>query len=247
MSELNTLIEICQSNIKNSNKILSYLKKDRGLSDKEIVQFKIGSFPKNVSKLTEYVSAEFLQKAMIMGPTGNSKFADRYPVIFPIYDEYKEPVAIMGRTLLDEHQRTALGLSKYENSSYQKSKTLYGLDLSRSDIVKNQNVFVVEGIFDVIAMRTNGIKNVVAICGSAFSRYHLYKLAKYTKKITFMLDSDSSGQNSMERIYKNFANHGIKVMFCKLPVGFKDVDEYFKAGKTIESFRQETKPFIPIW
>ena len=76
-------------------------------------------------------------------------------------------------------------------------------------------------------MSKNGIKNSVAICGTAFSKKHFLKLARYSDKITFILDSDEAGQKSAERIYNKFINKGIRLRFLKIPDGFKDVDEYF--------------------
>lgn len=247
IKEMDTLINICHANLKRSEKCMSYLS-GRGISSESIEKYKLGFFPQNASLLTKYVSSDFLHRSMISNPSGYSDFSNRYFLIFPIQNEYKEPVAIIGRTLLDETQRSLLGLSKYKNSSYKKSRALYGLEYARPHILKSKNVYVVEGNFDVITMDANNIHNVVGICGAAFSRHHFYKLARYTDKITFLLDSDDGGQVSMERIYKKFANRGVKLRFSYLPEGSKDVDEYFnKRGGTMKSFFEEIKLFIPSW
>lgn len=247
LSEMKKLIDICHSNLKNSKECLNYLY-DRGVSDEVIGKYKIGFFPQNTNTLSKYVSPEFMRKASVMNYSGYSPFADRYFLILPIHNEYREPIAIIGRTLLDEHQRSLLGLSKYKNSSYKKSKNLYNLENARSAILKKQNCFVVEGNFDAITVASNGIPNVVGICGAAFSRHHLYKLARYTDKITFLLDRDDGGKIAMQRISKKFANKGMKLRFYNLPEGVKDVDDYFnKAGGTRESLLREIKPFIPTW
>ena len=93
-------------------------------------------------------------------------------------------------------------------------------------------------------MDASGIKNVVAICGTAFSQKHFIKLARYTNKITFILDSDDAGVSSMSRIYDRYVNRGIKMRFLKIPSPFKDADEFFR-NKTVDNFEKEFKQIIP--
>lgn len=245
--EMGALIDICHANLKNSETCLSYLNK-RGISVESIEKYKLGFFPQNTGILKRYVSTDFLERSLILSPSGYSDFANRYFLVFPIQTEYKEPIAIIGRTLLDDTQRSLLGLSKYKNSKYKKSTVLYGLEHARSHILRKNNVFVVEGNFDVITMDANGIHNTVAICGAAFSRHHLHKLARYTDTITFILDSDDGGNASMDRIYKKFESRGVKLKFARLPEGIKDVDEYFnQEGKDKSTFFKDLKSFIPLW
>jgi DNA primase len=246
-AELTKLVKICHANLQNSSECLSYLKEKRGLSDDLISKYKIGFFPQNPSKLDKYVSSSTLQKLNIVDYSGSSRFSEFFYLIFPIFSEYGEVIGIGGRTLLDEGHRSTLELPKYKNSSFKKSNYLYGLNNSRPYILKEQNVYVVEGYFDHISSDANGIKNSVAICGTAFSKNHFLKLARYTSKITFILDGDDGGRNSMSRIFTKFSNHGVKLRFFLLPEGCKDVDEYFsKVGKK-DSFLNNLESYIPNW
>jgi DNA primase len=245
--EIGKLIDICHANLNNSSECLRYLKDERGLSDQSIKKYRIGFFPQNIQKLTRFVSAATLEKINILNYSGNSKFSEFFYLIFPIISEYKEPIGIGGRTLLNDDQRKIAELPKYENSSFKKAHFLYGLDHSRGHILKSKNVFVSEGYFDQIAMDSNGIKNSVAICGTAFSRLHFLKLARYTDKITFVLDRDDGGKRSMESIQSKFANRGIRLRFMLLPESCKDIDQYFASGGTKETFNRDIKSFIPNW
>ena len=56
---------------------------------------------------------------------------------------------------------------------------------------------------------------------------HFLKLARYTDRITFILDSDEAGVKSVQRIYSKYISRGIKLRFLKVPDSYKDVDEYF--------------------
>lgn len=225
--EMSKLIDICNSNIKNSKEILTYLS-DRNINDEQIKKYKLGFFPQNVKMLKKYVSEEFMKDHFILSKNDYCDFSERYYLIIPMFNEYGEPVAIMGRTLLDEFSRKALELPKYKNSSYQKAATLYGLNKSRASILKNKSVYVVEGNFDTISMQKNGIDNAVGICGTAFSKKHFLMLAKYTNSINFILDNEDVGFLAMQRIRDKFEGKGVALNFYKLPDGIKDPDEYFR-------------------
>ena len=243
--ELDTLINICNKNLKNSKECIAYLK-NRGLSGEDVKRFKIGYFPRNIKMLTNYVSSDLLKSLSIVDYSNNSDFSNYFYLVFPIYSEYGAPVGISGRTLLSDEERGFVGIPKYKNSSYKKSGILYGLEASRDHIIKSNNVYVLEGYFDQIAMNKAGIKNSVAICGTAFSQNHFLKLARYTDKITFLLDSDDAGVRSVESIHNKFLNKGVKLRFLKCPDGYKDVDEYFRNDKNcIETFKKDFKITIP--
>ena len=141
-----------------------------------------------------------------------------------------------------------MSLAKYEGSSFKKSKYLYGLNHSRGFILKQRNVYVVEGFFDFMSMTRNDLQNCVAICGTAFTKNYFLKLSRYTDKITFILDRDDGGIKSMERIYSKYSNKGIKLRFMKIPEGYKDADEYFKNKENSkESFLRDLEMYIPNW
>lgn len=245
--EMNKLIDICHSNLKNSSDCIDYLKNKRGLTDSIIDKYKLGYFPQNTNVLSRFVSRATMEKLNIIDYSGRSSFSEYFYLIFPIFSEYKDSVGIGGRTLLDDIERRAFELPKYKNSSFKKAQTLFGLNHSRGHILKHKNVHVTEGYFDHIALDANGIKNSVAICGTAFSKNHFLKLSRYTDKITFILDRDDGGKKSMERINAKYMNRGIKLRFKLLPEGSKDVDEYFANGGTKDSFVNEIETYIPNW
>ena len=245
--QLSALINICHSNIRNSKSCLKYLIKERQLSKRSIIDNKIGFFPQNIDVLTKYVSEDLLNKLNILNYSKDSDFSNYFYLIFPIFSEYGETVGVSGRTLIGDSERTVLGIPKYKNSSYKKGNILYGLDRAKASCLKSSNAYVVEGYFDQIAMCQNDIENSVAICGTSFSQNHFIKLARYTDKITFILDSDDAGQKSAERIYSKYINKGIKLRFLKVPDGNKDVDEYFRNHNKADFFR-DFKQIIPdMW
>ena len=247
VDELKKLIDICHDNLKKTSIGKDYIFGDRNLSIESFQKYKIGFFPRSCKKLTEFVSRDFLREAGILEWDDTSQFSDYYSIIFPLYDAYGEPVGISGRSMLNDEERSILCLSKYKNSKYKKTNHLFGLNLARESILKEQNVFVVEGFFDQISMYDAGIKNTVAVCGTAFSKNHFLSVARYSDKVSIFLDRDESGQKSAESIYNKYVNRGLKLRFLKLPDGYKDPGEYFlDNNKTIDDFYKEIQSIIPM-
>lgn len=246
--DLENLVNICHSNLKNSKECIAYLKQ-RGMTRDLIKQNKIGFFPQNIGILKKYIPEELLLKLNIARISNGSDFSEYFYLIFPIFSEYNKVVGISGRSLLPESDRKILGIPKYKNSSYKKSEILYGLNNAKNSILESQNVFIVEGYFDYLSMVRSGIKNCVAICGTAFSKNHFLRLARHSKKMTFILDSDAAGKASSDRIYSKFINKGIKLRFLNLPEPFKDVDEYLSTvDKSPEAAFQDLNEYLPeIW
>ena len=238
--ELGKLIEICNANIKKTDSALQYLN-DRGVDNYLIDKYKIGYFPQNLSILSKYVNFDLLKAKNIIRTNGTSDFSEYHSLIFPIYNEYNEVVGISGRTILDSSTIETLNIPKYKNSSYKKSKVLYGLNFSEQKIIDSGHVFVVEGYMDQISMFKNGIENSVAICGTAFSKDHYLKLRRYCDKIYFILDNDDAGYKSSVSIHNKFSKYGLDLKFlkCKLD-SVKDIDEYFKY-KSLSSFKKDFK------
>tara|TARA_B100001029_G_C14894787_1_gene357475 strand:+ start:149 stop:745 length:597 start_codon:yes stop_codon:yes gene_type:complete len=197
--------------------------------------------------LTKYVSEEVLNKLNILNYAGDSEFSNYFYLVFPIFSEYGDPVGISGRAMMGDAERSVIGIPKYKNSSYKKANVLYGLNRAKASCLRSSNVYVVEGYFDQISMEQNGIQNSVAICGTSFSQNHFLKLARYSDKITFILDSDEAGIKSMERIYSKYINKGIKLRFLKVPDGYKDIDEYFQNNSKDDFFRDFKQTIPDMW
>lgn len=242
--ELNKLSEICHVNLKNSSRCQKYLA-GRGISDQAISDFKIGFFPQNINTLTKYVSDDVLKKLAIIDYSENSTFSEFFYLVFPIISEYGDTEAIAGRTLLSDDEREAIGIPKYKNSSYKKSRNLYGLNQARSTILEKQNAIVVEGQLDAITMHDNGFENTVAICGASFSKRHFLSLAKYTNRISFIMDNDEAGLKAARTIRNRFSNRGIVIRFLRPKSNIKDVNAYFGMGKTKQNFFEDFEYFDP--
>ena len=127
--------------------------------------------------------------------------AFRARVLFPIFSENGEAVAIGGRILPGSADP-----AKYKNSPetpiYTKSKTLYGLNWAKADIVNSNQVIVCEGYTDVIGFHRAGLPRAVATCGTAFTEEHVRLLKSYASRVVLAFDADNAGQGAAERFYE---------------------------------------------
>ena len=144
----------------------------RGLSGEVALQFKIGWAPDDWDAMSREigVSIDLLKEVGLafVNKRGKPQDSFRALVLFPIFTDGGEAVAFGGRILPGSTDP-----AKYKNSSettiYAKSKTLYGLNWAKADIVKADEVIVCEGYTDVIGFHRSGITRAVATCGTALT------------------------------------------------------------------------------
>jgi len=225
---------------------LDYLKK-RGIDHEIINTFKIGYAPKGYNRLLSIIQKkgfkdDFLVESGIFSRGDRdlkTLFFDR--VMFPIFNYRNECVGFGGRALNNDIK------PKYINSPetilYKKSYNLYGMNWAKEHIQKEKKVFIVEGYVDVITCFKNGIKNVVAPCGTALTKEQIKLLGRYCGEIVVLLDGDEAGLKGAVKALKEFANiENVKTSVLVIPDGM-DPDDYFKKY-TIDDFKNFEKESI---
>jgi DNA primase len=184
-----------KKNLRSSKEAINYLKK-RGLSGEIAREFQIGFSPNSwqgLQQLFKDYEDLTLQEAGLTQKNEKGKIYDRFRnrIMFPIFNA-KDNIIGFGGRVIDEAEKP-----KYYNSPetplFKKSYELYGLPQSRKAIRDEQNILIVEGYMDVISLHQNSIQNVVATLGTATTIFHLKKLIRYSKKITFCFDGDQAG------------------------------------------------------
>ena len=171
----------------------------RGLSDETVERFTLGySLPgweNTRTYLTQHgYTVEELVKAGLLvqredGSGGYDRFRDR--LMIPIRDAKGRVIGFGARTLDPE------GIPKYINSPqtplFDKSRTLFGLDLARQAIRREDRAIIVEGYMDVMQANQAGFANVVAQMGTALTEPQLQQLRRYTGRLVLALDPDAAG------------------------------------------------------
>ena len=203
-----------------------YLRR-RSLSGDIARTFKLGWAPDEWDALSSSLgmSADVLRDTGLAftNKAGRLQDAFRGRVMFPIYTENGDPVAFGGRILPGSQDP-----AKYKNSSetpiYAKSKTLYGLNWAKADIVATDQVIVCEGYTDVIGFHQAGVKRAVATCGTALTEEHVRMMKRFASKVVLAFDADKAGQGAAERFYEWEVKYQVQVHVARFPAG-KDPGE----------------------
>jgi len=210
---------------------------DRGIDEKLIKLFKIGFAPKNSKFLLESIKAKQYKKDVIekSGLFGfsNSEIYDRFRsrIMFPIFNISNKVIAFGGRVFgVDD---PAKYMNSPETPLYHKSEIFYGLNLSRDIIHKENYAILVEGYTDVIQLFQAGIKNVIAVSGTAFTEQHVNQIRRLTSKVFLAYDGDSAGTNATLRAGYALLKGGVEPKIIEIPDNL-DPDEWVKKeGPTV--------------
>lgn len=156
----------------------------------------------------------------------NGKYYDKYRdrVMFPIINTRGKVIGFGGRILGDG---TPKYLNSPESSVFFKKNNLYGLNLTRQDINKENYVILVEGYMDVISLYQHGVRNVSASLGTALTENQSAMLKRYTDNVILSYDSDAAGQAAALRGLDILHKSGCKVKVLHVTDG-KDPDEFIK-------------------
>lgn len=228
---LERLIKYLHYRLNHDQEALTYLKKERRLQNETIVKFQLGAFPPIPTLIREFSEFELMLIGVLRrDDSGNlsSKFTTNR-LIIPIFDLHGRAVAVIGRVLCSEEERAKLGVPKYDNTIFSKSKCLFGLNLAKNSIRETGAALVVEGNFDVISAVQAGVPNVVASSGAFFTQNQIALLSRYCERISLGLDRDEAGERAMKKILSRPAPDGVLIKQIAIPGAFKDWDEYFRS------------------
>ncbi|WP_068827344.1 DNA primase [Pseudomonas sp. BMS12] len=221
---------------------VDYLK-GRGLSGEIARDFSLGFAPPGWDNLHKHLGGDKLQqKAMIdagllIENAENGRIYDRFRdrVMFPIRDSRGRVIAFGGRVLGDDKPKY---LNSPETPVFHKGQELYGLYEARKSNRDLDEIMVVEGYMDVIALAQQGLRNAVATLGTATSEEHLKRLFRLVPSVLFCFDGDGAGRKAawraLEATLPNLQD-GRRARFLFLPEG-EDPDTLVRAEGT-DAFR----------
>lgn len=209
---------------------LTYLVKKRGLNPNLIDNYLIGFSPHDNSLSNYLIEKKDCKKEDLL-TAGLSYIKDgklvdffRGRIMFPLTDHRGNIVGFSGRSLVDTAQ------SKYINTKetvvYHKGSLFFGLDRARDEIKKKGSAIIVEGEFDALSAYKNGIKNIVAIKGTALTENQANLLSRFTKKVILCLDQDEAGFEATKRSLPFLEKSGMTIDIITLSE--KDPDEELK-------------------
>ncbi len=242
-----------RAELKKSKAAIDYLK-GRGVSGEVAARYGLGFAPDGWQNLeavfSDYGTAPLKDTGLVIDsePEGERKSRryDRFRnrVMFPILDARGNVIGFGGRVI-------GAGEPKYLNSPetplFEKGRELYGLYQARRAIRDANQVVVVEGYMDVVALAQHGVENAVATLGTATTPFHVAKLLKLADNVVFCFDGDAAGRKAAWRALEvslPVLADGKVVSFLFLPAE-DDPDTYVRRlGK--EAFQREVEGAKPL-
>jgi DNA primase len=239
------------SMIRSSPEAIKYFK-SRGLSAEIVRDFRLGFAPPGWSSLIDHckkldisISSLIAAGLVIEKENGNGYDRFRNRVIFSLFDLSGRVIGFAGRGMTDQEQPKYL--NSPETALYRKKELLYGLFMARQAIKEKGYVIVVEGYMDYLALFQGGIKNVVAVSGTAFTEEHAHLLKRFSSKIVLIFDGDAAGQTAAKRAVEVLAPVDVDVSILVLPDN-EDPDEFIqRAGAdAFLDLMKSARPWVPF-
>ena len=239
--QLTTRWQNCLANETAGQLARDYLAK-RGVSADAIKLFRIGAAPElwddtvNWAKSKNFPLETVEQAGLIIKKEETGRHYDRFRgrLMFPICDEQGRVVGFSGRVLSGD-EKTAKYVNSPETPIFTKSKIFFGLDKSKRAILDAGYAIICEGQLDLIACFTNGVQNIVAPQGTAFTDQPARIIKRYANEVVLCFDSDNAGQNAIVRSLDHLLVAELAVRVAVVPSPH-DPDSFIKANGG-EAFR----------
>ena len=166
-------------------------------------------------------------------------YIDRFRnrIMFSLFNITGKVIGFAGRAI--DKNENAKYINSPETQVYNKSKTLYGLHLTKNEIAKQDSAIIVEGYIDFLQLYQSGIQNIAAVSGTAFTDGHAHLLKRLTKNVLIAYDGDSAGISAAIKASYVLLKNGLKPSIIKIPNGLDPDDWVLKEG--IKPFMDSAK------
>lgn len=202
---------------------LDYIK-GRGLTSETLEKFKLGYSPADRKWLKRFLLGKNYSESFLKDSGLFSKnypdfafFSDR--LMFPIFDRNGDVVAMGGRFLRGDSEKSPKYLNSGDLIQYKKGSTLYAFNFAKGAIREKKAVILCEGYMDVIAYHQCGITNAVAPLGTALTDEQIILVKPYVDTVLLSLDSDNAGQNATIRAILMCRRQNLTVKVIRLSGG----------------------------
>ena len=185
------------------------------------------------------------KSGLVIEKEDGSNTYDRFRgrVIFPIKDPHGYVIGFGGRSIVEGENPKYL--NSPETPLYQKSQVLFGMDVARQAIRKQDQAILVEGYLDQMRAIQYGILNTVATCGTALTSRQAGMLRNYASSVVLVFDSDNAGRAAADKGFDVLHEKGLQVKTVFLP-DEQDPDSYIQ-GNGAEKFLEKIKTAKPYF
>ncbi|MDR5873477.1 DNA primase [Halomonas gomseomensis] len=224
----------------------------RGLTSDVIDAYGIGYAPGGWEALKHHLSERGISEpvqteyGLLIHREDTGRTYDRFRdrVMFPIRDLRGRTIAFGGRVMGDDQPKY---LNSPETPVFHKGRELYGLYEARQASSKLEQLVMVEGYMDVVALAQYGIHNAVATLGTATTEDHLSRLFRLVSRVVFCFDGDRAGRQAASRALETalpMMIDGREARFLFLPEG-DDPDSLVRREGT-EAFQDRVTCAMPL-
>ena len=189
---------------------------NRSIDEKLIKEFEIGLSLDTRDDLTNLLTKKDYDLATLnrIGLTSDNHDIYNDRIMFPLYDVSGRVVGFSGRIYKDN------GSNKYVNTKetdiFKKGEMLYHYHIAREECRISKSVIVMEGFMDVIRASSIGIKNTVALMGTALTKEQINLIKRLSNNIILCLDGDDPGVHAALANGELLFNNGIEVKVVEL-------------------------------
>jgi len=224
---------------------------ERGLSAETIDQLGLGFAPNARDALkARLVKHGFNEPLLIQSglivQRENADAVDRFRnrLMVPICRDTGSVIAFGGRQM-DADQGGPKYLNSPETPIYSKSRTLYGLHLTKALIRKMGFAVLVEGYFDFAQIFQSQAAPAVATCGTALTPQQAQLLQRFTSKVVLSFDPDAAGLGAAVRSCEMLVGEGFTVNVVVLDRG-DDPDTFIRrhGGDQYRARLRSSRPYL---
>jgi len=237
-----------------------YIKK-RGITPETARNFRIGFVPNDWRLLythlrnKKYTDGEIEKAGLAKRAEDPAKgFYDRFRgrVMFPIMDSSGRVIAFSGR-ILEDDGKSAKYLNSPDTVLFNKSTVLYGIDKAKQDIRTKNYTILVEGQMDLVLSHQAGIRNTVAVSGTALADTLTSKenvinnlgiVRRLSPNIILAFDSDPAGRKAAMRSAGIALSLGMDVKIADLPEGKDPADLVLGSIEVWKNVLRQAKPVV---
>lgn len=210
---------------------------ERGLRDDVLREFRVGYSPSAWDRVLVgaqrdgFTPAELVAAGLAQRGREGGGLYDRFRgrIMFPLADARGRVLGFGARAMGEGRGPKYLNTS--ENEIYHKGRQLFGIDVARPHAAKTNRIVVVEGYTDVLALHQAGIRESVAIMGTALTAEQMAELSRAATLVVLALDADRSGQEAMLRAARVAQDRGVELRAVEMPEG-NDPADILAAGGT---------------
>ena len=222
----------------------------RGLEEHVLREFRVGYAPEAwdtlaAAALRSGLAAEEITAAGLGQHGRRGGLIDRFRgrIMFPLADP-RGRVLGFGARAMGEGQRPKY-LNTSENELYHKGRQLFGIDRARAPAARAGRIVVVEGYTDVLALHQAGLREAVAIMGTALTQDQMSELGRAASTVFLALDADRSGEEAMVRAARQAAGRGVELRVVRMPAGADPAELIATEGAEAFSGRLDAAVSVP--